>query len=213
MARDDWFRRTTWTSQDQTEFYARLARSRTAFHRAQYARIQALTLFDAGGEPLVRAALGILERIFKEYPETSQLESAHLQAAQCHDELGDIAAAIRHFRLAIEAHAHSPNFHSGVNLDFPWFIVKHGLTAHFDEALSVVQNAHLAFPIQQFKAATVRSRIALSRDDEPKARRFAHEALQAARATKSQFRHHQSLGLVGERYSHIVRELEEIAAP
>jgi hypothetical protein len=41
---DDWYRRKTWTAEDREEFFTRLRRSRGAFHKAQYARIQAFEL-------------------------------------------------------------------------------------------------------------------------------------------------------------------------
>ena len=212
MTRDDWCRRTTWTPQTERDFFIRLERSRSDFYKSQYLRIQALTLFDTGRRPLVSAALRLLEKLFAEYPDRSQLESAHLQAALCHESLENLPGATSHFRLAIEAHAHCPNSHSGVTLEFPWFIVQHGCTDQFDEALAVLQSAHIAFPVQLFRAATIRSRIARSRGDRPLAVRSAQEALKAAGATSSQFRHHRSLGLVWEKYEHIVKDLQQIAA-
>ena len=212
MTRSDWFRRTTWAPKDESDFFARLGRSRGEYHKSQYLRIQAITLFDTGLRPHVMSALGLLERLFAEYPDRSQLESAHLQAALCHESLGGLSEAIRHFQLAIEAHSIYPNFHSGVSLEFPWFIVQHGLADRFDDALLVLQSAHLAFPVQQFKAAAIRSRIAQSRGEHLLAAASAREALKSAAATGSQFRYHRSLGLVGEEYNDVVEELQRVAA-
>ena len=44
MSKDDWFRRTTWSDEDERAFFARLVRSRGIFRKAQYLRIQAVTL-------------------------------------------------------------------------------------------------------------------------------------------------------------------------
>jgi hypothetical protein len=40
MATDEWFRNTTWNIHIEAEFEGRLKRSRGAFHKAQYLRIQ-----------------------------------------------------------------------------------------------------------------------------------------------------------------------------
>lgn len=48
MGRDDWYRRTTWTSEDAEAFFDRLNRSRGLESKAQYVRIQALDLEEAG---------------------------------------------------------------------------------------------------------------------------------------------------------------------
>jgi hypothetical protein len=64
MAKAEWFRRSTWTKQDQDEFYARLGRSKTLYNKSQYVRIQASHLQRAG---LVRESLELLARIIHEF--------------------------------------------------------------------------------------------------------------------------------------------------
>jgi tetratricopeptide (TPR) repeat protein len=162
--------------------------------------------------PLTRISLQLLQQLFADYPVDSELESAHMQAAQCQERLGNLQEATRHFRLAVEAHSNRPNVHSGVALEFPWFIVEHRLTACFDEALTVLDSAVTPFPVQVFKAATIRSRIAQFRGDTARAANAAREALEAADATQSRFRYHRALGLVGEEYKYVVSELQQIAA-
>ena len=82
-------------------FFQRLRRSRTAVHRAQYLRIQALTLAQTRQNNNILVALELLERIFTEYPDAWDLPLVHLEAAQCHDALGNIEAATRHFEWAL----------------------------------------------------------------------------------------------------------------
>jgi hypothetical protein len=48
MSKTEWFRRTTWTPEDEASFRARLKRSRGSFHKAQYLRIQAEHLQEVG---------------------------------------------------------------------------------------------------------------------------------------------------------------------
>jgi len=212
MGNDDWFRRTTWSEQDQREFFTRLARSRGTFHKSQYLRLQALSLTGTGSEPLIRVALALLQRLVAEYPDPSQLEQAHLQAARCHEQLADLDHAVEHFRLAHRAHSGYPNSDAGTALEFSWFIVEHRLADLYAEALEVLQAAHVAFPVQSFKAAAVRAFVAESRDDPQSARMHALEALEAAGLKKSPFRYHRSLGLVGEEYELAIQRLNELAA-
>ena len=60
---DDWFRRKTWTPKDREEFFARLRRSRGAFHKAQYARIQAYELLITRRREAYTAGLELLDMI------------------------------------------------------------------------------------------------------------------------------------------------------
>jgi tetratricopeptide (TPR) repeat protein len=212
MARDDWFRRTSWSTGESQDFFAKLARSRSDFHKAQYLRIQALSLAQTKRGPLVRAALDLLRRLFTDVPDGSQLASAHLQAAHCHERLGDIPQAVTHFRLSLEAQSRYPNSDPGTALEFPWFIVEHELSDLYDEALQTLQAAHLAFPVQFFMAAAVRAFIAKSRSEHQNASRHAREALEAAGLTQSQFPYHRSLGIVGKEYQPIVARLSKFAA-
>ena len=74
MGREDWYRLTSWSESDQEAFFARLNRSRTLYHKSQYARIQAGHLKEAG---YVKESLELLQRLYEEWPHESQLPSAY----------------------------------------------------------------------------------------------------------------------------------------
>jgi hypothetical protein len=59
-----WYRKTSWTESDREDFETRFARTRKA-SRAQYLKIQAWSLFEAG---LVRESLSLIDRMFSDYP-------------------------------------------------------------------------------------------------------------------------------------------------
>ena len=210
MARDDWFRRTTWSAADAKEFFARLKRSRPS-SKAQYLRIQAHTLAETRQDALSRVALELLQQLFAEFPESPELASAHLQAARCQDKLGDIQSALSHFRLSLEALAKRPNHDPGTALEYPWFVARRELEDEYDAALDVLKRAHLAFPIQALKAAAIRALIASARGDR-QAAQYAQEALDAAGLRQSSFRYHRGLGLVGEEYAPYIRHLQSLVA-
>ena len=212
MTKHDWFRNRTWSESIARAFFARLERSRSIFHKAQYLRIQALTLEQTRVVSHVRIALELLQRVFVEFPDGSQLAAAHLQAARCHAELGDVATAVDQFRAALDAQSRCPGYDPGTALEFPWFVVERELSSHYDEALEVLATARLAFPVQYFQAAAVRAFVAEFRGDPEAASRNAREALGAAERQESGFRYHQSLGLVGDTHEATVARLKKLAA-
>jgi hypothetical protein len=103
MADTQWFRRATWTDVDRRKFDARLQRSRTDFHKAQYLRIQAHHLEHDAIPPQVSAALELLDRLLREYPDPSQVSLALSQRGSCLLKLGQPDDALVAFRESLEA--------------------------------------------------------------------------------------------------------------
>jgi tetratricopeptide (TPR) repeat protein len=211
MERDDWFRKTAWTDSDAHGFFERLNRSRGVDRKAQYLRIQAYTLANTRQEHLVRVALDLLQQLFTEFPEPYELVSAHLQAAQCHEQLGDIRQALDHFHLSLDAQVLAPNSDPGTALEYSWFIASNGIEDRYESAISTLQRAHIAFPVQLFKAAAVRAFIAQARGDS-RAVDYANKALGAADLEQSPFQSHKTLGLIGDDYRLQIERLRTIAA-
>ena len=197
MPRDDWYRHSTWSPDDQQHFFGRLKRSKTAAHKAQYVRIQASCLADAGNH---RAATELLELLFREFPERLQLAQAHLQMALCLVELGEPERAIEEFRASLQSQRECPNVGTSCWLLFPWFIVRRHAAELYDEALAVLDefktDTRLAFPIDRYRFAAVRALIAQARHDRENACDFAKVAIQCATAQHSGFRYHPTVGLV-----------------
>ena len=73
---DDWFRKTSWTREDREDFFERLSRSRK-YNRAQYLRIQASYLAENGNIELLNAALELLEMLFTQYPDRTEMALAY----------------------------------------------------------------------------------------------------------------------------------------
>jgi tetratricopeptide (TPR) repeat protein len=212
MSRHEWYRQTAWSVDHETSFFERLARSRSPFHRAQYLRIQALTLAETGQPNNVRAALSLLERIFADYPDAFDVPLAYLQAARCHDALGNLESARQHFERALAEQIKNPNYETGVALEFPWFIVRHGMVELYDRALDVLVNVDSVFPVQRFKESACRAIIAAHRGERVAADASAQAALQAAGLRRSPFASHPSVGLVGDEYREWIERLEALAS-
>src|SRR5262245_26694906 len=102
MARDDWFRRTTWSEHDREEFLRRNRRSRGDFRKAQYVRVQAVTLCATEDPSLVRAALDLLvEQYFPFYVHCPDCAGAYCCAAECCELLGRVDEAVEFYRTAL----------------------------------------------------------------------------------------------------------------
>lgn len=99
MASDDWFRRTSWTDDDRTDFSVRLQRARK-FNRPQYLRIQAVHLAGAGNHV---AALELLDRFLHLYDHGIDLAQAQLQRAESLLATGNEFDAINAFRASLDA--------------------------------------------------------------------------------------------------------------
>ena len=86
MGDDTWYRPRTWSDEDQAAFFAKLQRSRSGFHKAQYCRIQAYELQQAGS---YKAALQLLDLLLAEWPTDAQKAAAFHQRAMYAEKLGD----------------------------------------------------------------------------------------------------------------------------
>lgn len=116
MGREDWYRRTTWSEDDQKQFFDRLKRSRGAYNKAQYLRIQASYLQQSG---LHRDAIALLNMLLTDYPdESSQKTAALLQKAECLWAVGDGIASFEAYTEALASQRHYPNMISHVALSF-----------------------------------------------------------------------------------------------
>ncbi|MES3035278.1 MAG: hypothetical protein V4813_14870 [Gemmatimonadota bacterium] len=193
---------------------ARLKRSRSPFHRAQYLRIQALHLEESGVPELVVPALSLLEHLVRECPERSQLSAAHHQRALCHVDLGELEAAIDAFRAAFVARRASPNWQNDAPLDFGELVCsmrRVDLYAEVTAVLCEFADSPL-FPVQQYKHAAVHAVLAAARDEHEVARAHAREALRAMNATESSSVRHRRLGLVRFVDPHLLETLRAITA-
>ena len=213
MARNDWYRRTTWTPADAEAFQTRLRRSR---QRAQHLCIQARTLLDAGSAELAQSALTLIDQMLAEHPEPFFLSGAHLTRAECLLALGDIEEAIAAFRASLAAQRAMPNVCVNAYLPFAWTVGRLGLTEHFDEVLDAMEEfrdpADLAFPANAYLYFGALSFIADRLDDRAGAALWAHRALRSASTSVGPFPRHPGLGLVEQPDSDIQARLWKIAS-
>lgn len=213
--RHEWFRHSTWSDADRAEFEMRLARAR-ASSRAQYLRIQALHLAEAGDPELVGVALQLLDRLLRDYPDTLQLASAHEQRAECLARRGDVGGAVQAYRSALQAERDHRGLRTNAWLNFGWLVVRHQLAGLYAEVANVLDERisepmALAFPINKYKYHAVRALLAAYGGRQGEACEHARAALEAQKLEHSGFRYHPRLGLVRDVDPEIHRQVVRLA--
>ena len=213
VAGDDWFRRTRWSDRDREEFNARLHRSRENSRKAQYLRIQAFHLAQAG---LHAAAIELVDRLLTEFPVEFEMASAHQQKAESLVKLGRTAEAIEEYRAALQSERDHPGVRTGAWLGFAWLVAGESRTELYDEILDVLDEfyreyAPLTFPVDTYRFLAVKSVIADSKGDARAAAEFARRALAEAAREHSGLRYHPTLGLVHSQPKKMEKTLRELA--
>lgn len=212
MSKTEWFRRTTWSDADRDDFNACLNRSRGAGNKAQYLRIQAGHLAEAGQHI---GAIELLDRIFAEFPERVELAQSHAQKADSLAKLGQIEAAIQEYRAALQHERSFPNVRTQAWLDFGWLVVERQLTNFYEEVSLVLQEFRdergLRFPATEYRYTTIQAILAEARGETDRAREYAKQALAEATKRRSGFRYHPTVGLVGSECNTFESRLRKLA--
>lgn len=196
MSDERWFRKFTWTKEDQEDFFTHLEESDNPYHKAQYIRIQALHLQDVGNPYTISGAIKLLELLIEKWPEPSQMAMAHLQRAECFIALGYNEEAAQAFRASLEAKRVHPDSIADTPLSFGMFAIIRELTDLYDEVVDVLDEFLDASmrPADEYQYYAIKSVIAAHGNDADKARDYAREAINAAQKVYSGT-HYDKLGL------------------
>ena len=194
MPKDEWYRKTAWTSDDASDFFAQLARSPTDIQRAQYLKIQALTLKDAGD---FRAALELVELAIEKFPNREATQLRKLRA-ECLWALGLREQSLEAYRAAFEAQREQRNILCNVALSFAEAFLDVNDGAHRQELLELlreeVTQPESFGPFLEFRYALMFARILAGLGDMNAAAKWADRALAAQRAKITGLRHYKSVG-------------------
>lgn len=209
---EDWFRRTNWTPEIEADFHVRLARARPA-NRAQYLRIQALHLQEAGGVARLRKALELLDLMLAKYPDRIELAEAHHGRGKCFIGLDEIDAAVGALRASFVTQRTVPNVRGPAYLTFGLLVTRERRTALYDEALAALDEfgGREILPRQQYEAAAIRALVLDAKGAHRDAAAAAQRALDSAAKTHTGLRYHPRLALVVDPDPHIQKELQRIA--
>ena len=147
MARDDWFRNTTWSDSIQEAFFARLKRARS--QRDQYLAIQALTLVDNHPE----TTLELVDFYFETRKSTFDDGRALEARADAHLRLGDLDLALAAYRDVLAHEREHPGFTGTAFVDYPYLVATNAVEAEYEGALEelLAHSEEAMFPIHRFK--------------------------------------------------------------
>lgn len=206
MGRDDWFRNENWNPAIEDAFFAKLRRARD---KSQYLRIQAHTL--ASKEP--RVALRLLDEYFTQANQFDRAQ-AFVDGASAYLALGETDKAVGSYESALAHEEQRPSVKTNAYLDLPFLIATQGLVARYEQALALldIHKPRLTFPVDVFRWHAAYALIANQIELSVVASEHAKLALDAALRDQSGFRYHPAVGLVGDRYDQIRRQLSALVA-
>ena len=180
MEKNDWYRKTSWSSEDEKDFFAYLQRARSSYNKAQYLRIQAYYLQRECSPPNYQAALALLEHLIAHYPDPNEIGSAYLQKAKCLEELGQWDEALQVYRQALAAGKNAQGFFTtDVPTHFALFVARHGYKTCYEEALRHIKDAEvvLLLPQSQWQVLAAMAIMAAGTGRKRKAVELARKAL------------------------------------
>lgn len=209
MSRHDWYRKRTWSKEDQGDFFLRLKRVRSS--KAQILFIQAGCLVEEYPDEAIK----LLNILFQDYPEPIHLGIAYLILADCYRQKGMIQEAVNAYRASLEAERKKPNIKTNAFLDFGLFVVQNELTDLYGEADQVLnefsQDGELFFPFQKYMYSATKAIICFEGELFSTAKEYAKFALLMAAQTASGLSYHSKLGLVGKQSPDLQERLNKVA--
>jgi len=218
MANDDWYRNKSWDNEVEADFEARLKRSRGAFNKAQYLRIQASYLLDSSDKKIQLVGVSLMERLIKDYP-TEEFSAIFGQ-----EQLGDFYLdkkdykQAEHFFRVVTNYYQDTKSRSGTttlgDLKLAETILRSNQTEKFEEAYQLVIDypiSDLTFNDSKFYYTELRTQLCDAMNKKAEAKEFAKTAIELSKITKPQFSRHKTVGLV-EVSDRQLRTLEQILA-
>jgi len=216
MATDDWYRNTTWDDKIEADFEARLKRSRGAFNKAQYLRIQASYLLDSSDTTTQKIGVSQMERLINDFP-TEEFSTifGHEQLGDYYFKIGDFETAEKHFYI-VTKHYKNKKSRSGTSAIADLKLAETYLTANkvdkFEEAYKICKKypkSELTFNSEKFYYAELAAHICDKLNKREEAKEFAKVAIEISKISEPQFYRHKTVGLV-KATDQQLRTLEQI---
>lgn len=210
----EWFRQVDWSDGHLAAFLKRNARSRGDMMRAQYVRLQAVTLFATHDDRLIQAALDLLNKhFFPLYSTTLDASAAFCCAGECSESLGHLDEAISFYQRALAREVELPSAKSSATFLFAKLVVEAERTDLVDEAvLGLDRFGSSPFPWHRYVDRGTRAVQASARGDMDAAGPLAVAALEAASIRDTGLGHGRgALGTVTETGNRFHRLIERLA--
>lgn len=134
----EWYRRKTWTKEDEGMFFAKLERARE-YRRAQYLRIQALELIQTKDKKLLEIAEFLLNKLLRDYPENQLERSPTLNTLGEISKLkGEYDSALDYFHTALEFESNFPNVITTAYLNFSETVILSGKVSLYNDVEKIL---------------------------------------------------------------------------
>ena len=192
----DWYRRTDWSPEAQSEFERRLARAR-AESRPQYLRIQAVSLWEAGVHP--EAANALLRRVLDDYDDDFDKPLATELLGRIAASAGRLDEAEHWYRALLSKWPSLERTTEGAEVGLADVLSRRGTAAADQEALrlldSFLERDAMQWKNLMFLWHLTRLRIAERRGESEVSVMNARAALELA-GSDPQFPRHPGVGVV-----------------
>ncbi|MCU7552906.1 hypothetical protein OCK74_27550 [Chitinophagaceae bacterium LB-8] len=203
MASEEWYRNKIWNEIVATDFEARLKRSRGAYNKAQYLRIQASYLLNSDDSDTQLAGVSLMERLLKDYPEEEfSVVFAQEQLGDYYIHVGAYKKAEMYYRLVTD-HYRTKNTRSGTSgladLKLAETILNGNIEDKFEEAYKLCKNHPVDSIIlnsDKFYHAALSAQVCERMNKKEEAKQYAKVALAFSYITEPQFSRHKTVGLV-----------------
>jgi tetratricopeptide (TPR) repeat protein len=219
VPKEDWFRSKTWSAQIEAEFEKRLKRSKTRYNKAQYLKIQGLTLLSSSEDAVQRKGVELIHRVIAEYPdEVSEVAHSHEILADHFKDTKDFRSAEEEYLEVLRYYAKTPsrtNTSGLADLSYVEMILeagtqeKYGLAEALLRALVEAKSARFIFNSDVFRCHAAYAQLLSRLGRHPEAADHASHALKVGRISRPQFPRHPRVGIPNPA-ENVVRELQRI---
>lgn len=205
MSKHDWYRNTEWNNQIESEFEARLKRSRGNSNKAQYLRIQASYLLNSPKTENQNKGIQLMDRVINDYPEeTFSTIHGHEQLGDYYLNKGNYKVAERYYRIVTDFYYSNTRSGTSGLAD-----LKLCETILLSDQIDKLQEAYelsttkfdqsggdLRLNNQKFYYATLMANLCLRMGKFEEASEYANSALQLSTITEPQFSRHRTVGII-----------------
>jgi tetratricopeptide (TPR) repeat protein len=208
----EWYCKRTWSPTNREDFFRRLERSRTPYHKAQYLVIQAETLAKTGKREAYLTALELLQMALTKWPKDVQTVRAQFAVAECYVRLGDLPRAVEAYHQVIKTQRRHPHWLTQGPMEFAWLVATIPMPKLYKEALAAMDEfPNDTFPEERYLTNASRALILAACGRKVQARDFANSALNESKITRSGFGKSPRFG-GNPTYEQLQKTLRKLAA-
>jgi tetratricopeptide (TPR) repeat protein len=217
MGVPDWYRKTTWTENDRRDFEKHYSRAKDPWDKAQYLRIQAISLRDTNSEYLIKEAIGLLTKCAHEFPENPQLPWVYDAIGSCYEKLGLVKETVETYRLALTIQNEFPRYVANAPILLASFVIENDLKDLFCEAETYLAEVKIhanSLKEKIFYVSGCKAIFEAARGDIQNARIHAQQCIAAAGASDSGLVRKKTAGLVSDskKNSNMFRQVKNLAS-